>query len=247
MAVNRLAHAIALTVSMLTLAAPATLAQQPSQPPTPTIRVSGVGEVRVAPDEVVLSFGASTFAKDVKEAKAANDARIKALLAVATRFEIKPEDMQTGEIRISVQYERTHDGRAAHNHVDGYDMHRGVTLVLRDVKKFESLLTALVEAGANQFDGIQFRSSEIKKHREAAREMALRAAAEKAGKMAAALGRKAGPAITIEENTDSTYTPRWSNLTQNVRMDGAGDANGETFAEGQIAITASVSVMFGLE
>lgn len=247
MTVNRLARAIALTVYMLTIAAPAALAQQPAQPPTPTIRVSGVGEVRVAPDEVVLSFGAATFGKDVKEAKTANDARIKALLAVATKLEIKPEDTQTSEIRISVRYERTADGHIAYDRVAGYDMSRGITLVLRDMKNFEALLSALVEAGVNQFDGIQFRSSELRKHRDAAREIALKAAAEKATNMAAVLGRKAGSAITIEENSDSYFAPQWANAAQNVRMDGTGSAGGEAFAEGQIAITASVSVVFRLE
>lgn len=238
---------LAVTLIIFTLPAPSASAQPAAQPPTPTIRVNGIGEVRVVPDEVVLSFGASTFAKEVKDAKTANDERIKALLGVATKFEIKAEDTQTSEIRIAVRYERSPNGYPIHDHIEGYDMQRGVTLTLRDIKKFEALLSALVEAGVSQFDGIEFRTSELKKHREAAREMALRAAAEKAGKMAQVLGRKAGLAITIEENSDSLYTPQWSNMSQNARMDVGSGGSGETFAEGRVSISASVTVVFGLE
>lgn len=217
--------------------------------PSRTISVSGTGEVRVEPDEVILSFGAQTYDKDVKSAKAANDKDVQRILKYITDFGIKPDDTQTGELNIQPQYVHN-DGRIIK--IDGYTLHRGITVHLRDVKKFESLLQGLVESGVNQFDGIEFRTSELQKHRDTAREMALKAAREKATKMAAVLEQRIGRPLSIAERSNWYGGPQPWNMAANRMQQssiavGDGEGAGETFAPGRIMIKATVDVSFELQ
>ena len=215
--------------------------------PPRTISVSGTGEVRVEPDEVVLSFGVQTYDKEVRSAKAANDKEVQQILKFISDFGVKPEDTQTGELNIQPQY--VHNaGQIAK--IDGYTLYRGITVHLRDVKKFESLLAGLVESGVNQFGGIDFRSSELQKHRDAAREMALKAAREKATNMAAVLEQKIGAPLSIAERSSWYGGPRplnMSNRMQEMSVAGGEGDGGETFAPGRIVIKATVDVSFELK
>ena len=63
--------------------------------------------------------------------------------------------------------------------------------------KFEDLLSDALEAGVTHVQGIEFRTTELRKHRDRARSLALKAAQEKAELLADGAGRKIGKAISI--------------------------------------------------
>ncbi len=64
----------------------------------------------------------------------------------------------------------------------------------------EELVTKVLQAGVNYVHGIDFQTTEFKKYREQARNLALRAAKEKAEMMAGVLGQSAGAPIQINED-----------------------------------------------
>lgn len=238
-----------LTLPALLLLGLAGPAQADDNPPPRTIAVSGTGEVRVEPDEVLLSFGVQSYDKDVHSAKAANDKEVQQVLKFITDFGVKPDDTQTGELNIQPQYVHD-DGRVVK--IDRYMLYRGVTVHLRDVKKFEPLLQGLIETGVNQFGGIEFRSSDLQKHRDTARELALKAAREKATKMASVLEQKIGRPISIAERSSWWGGPQPLNMAANRMQQssiaaGDADGSGETFAPGRIMIKATVDVSFELQ
>jgi uncharacterized protein YggE len=104
--------------------------------------------------------------------------------------------------------------------------------------------------------GIQFRSTELREHRDRARDLAIRAAKEKAVALAGALDQKVGEPIAIHEEHNGWYSgygawwgSHWSGgMTQNVIQNASSDglAVEGSIAPGQIAITARVSVSFEL-
>src|SRR5207248_3032718 len=107
--------------------------------------------------------------------------------------------------------------------------------------------------------GVQFRTSELRKYRDQARSMAIKAAREKADALARDLGQKVGKAITINEEQSNywAYYNAWGyqngyqNMSQNVMQNaGGGSASATsgdtTVAPGQISVTARVSVTFAL-
>ncbi len=98
-------------------------------------------------------------------------------------------------------------------------------------------------------DGIEFRTSALRKHRDTARAQALKAAREKATAMAAELGSKVGKPLSITESASSFGMRSWGGgsrgggMQQNSFSGGGGSSEStEGFAPGQIAVSAAVNV-----
>ncbi len=218
-----------------------------------SISVNGEAEVRVVPDEVVLTLGVETFDKLLKPAKSLNDERIKRTIAAAKGHSIAAEHIQTDYISIEPRYEQGDVARG----LLGYVVRKTVVIRLKDISKFEDLLSATLEAGVTHVHGVEFRTTELRKHRDEARRLALKAAQEKAALLANEVGRKVGKALSIGESSFgywSSYGSWWGNrygggMSQNVvqNMGGAAVGSDSTLSPGQIAIRANVSVSFVLE
>src|SRR6266853_2380409 len=91
-----------LLLAMLLMFSFATCAQNAIEPPL--ITVSGQAEVRVPPDEVVFTLGVESIDKDILAARTRTDDRVKEVLAMARRNNVKAEDVQTSYINIQPKY-----------------------------------------------------------------------------------------------------------------------------------------------
>ena len=218
---------------------------------SPTISVSGDAEVKVVPDEVVLNVGVQTFEKTLAAAKQANDAAMTRTIAKAREFGIPSEKLQTDYISIDPQY-RDNDHVLT---LQGYIVRKSLSITMRDLSKFEALLSALLDSGANVVHGIEFRTTELRRYRDQARAMAMKAAKEKAEALAATHGLHAGKAITISEGGGgwwsgySWWGSRYSYAYQNVSQNWGGSSGAPegSIAPGQITVSAHVSVSYALE
>jgi uncharacterized protein YggE len=134
-----------------------------------------------------------------------------------------------------------------------------LAVTLTDSGKVEGLITKALQAGVNYIFGVDFETTEFKKYREQARELALKAAKEKAEKMAGALSLSIGNPIQITENYSGVpfYYSSWSGfnyargmaMTQNIAQNVSGQSaeTSDTIALGKISIRANVSVVFELK
>lgn len=161
------------------------------------ISVTGNAEIRVKPDEVILNLGIETNDLKLDVAKNENDARVKRVLALGKAAGIEDKHIQTEYLNIEPRYRDYEDKRV----FLGYWVRRSVALTLRDVTKFDDLLTKVVEGGANYVHGIEFRTTDLRKYRDQAREKAIVAAREKAEALSGALGLKLGKAKMIDEGS----------------------------------------------
>ena len=118
------------------------------------------------------------------------------------------------------------------------------TITLRDLSKYESLMTKLLEAGINRVNGINFGVSETRKYRDEARSKAVRAAKEKAAAMAADLGQTVGKPWDISEESGWNSYQYAANSFSNGRTR---EADESAIAPGQLTIRASVKVSFQLQ
>lgn len=232
------------------LAAALVAAPSTQEPLHRKITVNGNAEIRVAPDIVQLLLAVETVDKSVMKAKQASDERVAKTISVATRFGVEQKDIQTD--RISIDARSDSSSYSSRSETTGFVVRRSIVVTLRDVKKFEDLLTAVLEAGTNRIDGIDFQTSAIRKHRDAARAAALKAAREKATAMAGDLGMKVGKASDVIDGYGGVgmwgYGRRGNPMAQNVSQnEGPVGDSSEGFAPGQIAVTATVSVTFDLE
>ena len=247
---------ILLLVGLITL--PLLSANAQWGPTNPEINVSGSAEVKVAPDEVDLSVSVETRDASLDVAKHQNDDSVAKALAFLKTSGLKEKQIQTDYLSVEPVYDPDHRDYATQTKPLYYRVNKGVGIKLTDVATFEAVLTGLIANGVNIVQGVDFRTSELRKYRDQARAMAIRAAKEKAEAMAAELGVKVGKPFTINVNE----TGGWSSWSQNnwgyrgggfgggyaqnsVQNAGgpAGDA-GPTFAVGQISVSASVTVSF---
>src|SRR6476469_765509 len=145
--------------------------------PRRTITVSGSAEVRAVPDFVEISLAVETSSKSIDAARAENDAKVNAVLAMAQKLGIVDRNIQTDYLDAEPRYEdrRDREGDAAGRIFLGYFVKKHITLRLTDISKFEELIASAMKLGTNYVNGIQFKSSEDRKYRDEARLEAIRA------------------------------------------------------------------------
>lgn len=238
-----------LCLLLLPLGVAAQNAQQP-----PSVDVQGSADVKVVPDQVFIMFGVETSDPNMTVSKSRNDESVKKLLALTKNLSIDPKYVQTDFISIEPwQHELRDENRTTRLE---YRVRKNIAVTLSDVAKFEELLTRALEGGVNHVHGIQFRTTELRKHRDHARQMAIQAAKEKATLLAGKLGRQVGPAIRISEYGGGWYSPYsfWGGqgygsnaMAQVSSQAGEASASEGAIAFGQITVTASVSVSFALQ
>jgi uncharacterized protein YggE len=219
-----------------------------------TITCSGDAEIKVAPDEVSISLGVESFEKDLTKAKNDADDRVKRIIAAAIKAGVEEKRIATDQVSIEPHYDTSSYASGRKN--DGFTVRRSVQITLRDVSKFDVVLSSAVTSGANVVHGVQFATTELRKHRDQAREMAMKAAHEKAVALAKTMGMKPGKPRSISEGSGGWWSGygawgwggRGSMMMQNVSQNvGGGGAVEGTMAPGLISINASVTIVFDLE
>lgn len=217
-----------------------------------TISVTGNAEVRVVPDQVVITLGVESFDKNLETAKKQNDEVVRKAFEIVEDLEIEAKDVQTDYISIEPRYDTYLDKRT----LLGYAVRKTIAVTLRDISKFDELLSRMIEGGINYVHGIDFRTTELRKYRDQARALALQAAQEKAIAMAGELDQEIGEPITIQEqysNWWSGYGSWWGygmgSQSQNVIQNSQGiqPDSENAVALGLISVNASVSVEFRLK
>jgi uncharacterized protein YggE len=224
--------------------------QVPGQPPL--ISVSGSAEVKVAPDEINLRVGVETRGRSLDEAKRENDDAISKSLAFLKGNGVKEKDIQTDFISIDPEY-----GDSLSRTVVTYVVRRSIQARLAKIDSFESVLTGLLTNGVNTVLGIEFRTSQLRKYRDQARAMAIKAAREKADAMASELGVKRGKVYSVSANDwggwygdNNGYWGRGfgGGGFQYAMQNAGGGSEGEgTLSAGQISVSATVNVSFLIE
>jgi uncharacterized protein len=243
---------------LVALATSSLAAQTPAREDSPRITVTGESLVLAKPDKVVISFGIETRDVDLMKAKEKNVEIWKKAAATLKESGVPNKDVQTEHLCIEPRYE--HYDRA--DSPLSYNARSMCIVTLSDPAKVEDLISRMLEAGVNHVNGVEFQTTEFKRHRESARELALTAAREKAQKMAAVLGCTIGKPIAINENYSGGsgyfYFSSWSGwgwgrsssgMSQNVIQDtrGSGGEDPQSMALGKISIRAGVSVVFELK
>ena len=220
--------------------------------PKPSIAVSGTAEIRVAPDEVNLRLAVESRDLRLDEAVKQNDARTAAVLKFLKEAGIEAKDVQTDYVEINPHY---NTDRGVQQIVpEFYLVRRNLGVRLRKVGQFDAVLAGALKSGVNYVLGIDFRTTELRKHRDAARQQAIRAAKEKAVALAAELEAKVGKPTQINEETHSGWwgAAHYSNVNafaQNsiqVAPGGGGETEGN-LAVGMINVSATVNVTFALQ
>jgi uncharacterized protein len=172
-----------------------------------TLTMNGQGEVRAAPDGVTLAAGVTSQAPSAAAALAANSARMQSVFAALKKLGVADKDMQTSNFSISPQMS---DANNQPPHVTGYQVNNQVRVTLDDVSKLGAALDALVTAGANQMNSVNFTIEDSAPLLTEARGQAVADARAKAETYAKAAGVTLGTILSISENENSGLRPVYS-------------------------------------
>lgn len=234
-----------------------------AEEPKPTISVSGSAEIRVVPDEVVITAAVESRAKEVATACKDNETSIRSIVEFLKSSGVEDKHITTEYISIEPIMRRPvylGKGQAVQANANpfgggdeaeeeavvqpiGYLARRQFAITIVDLAKFEDLYCGLVGRGINRVSGIEFRSTNLREHRDLARLKAVRAAKEKAQAMAAELGATLAAIKSIGERGEAFGRSAMQNVSSNPFADASPS---EEFAIGQIQITAAVDVVFYL-
>nr|WP_320141351.1 SIMPL domain-containing protein [uncultured Cohaesibacter sp.] len=165
------------------------------------ISVSGTGSLSAAPDMAILSAGVESRAENAKEALADNNAKMAKLMAELKKAGIKEKNIQTSNFNIHPQLVYS-DSKAQPQapKVVGYVVSNRATLRIHDLGSVGSVLTALVNAGANDISGLSFDISNKEKLLDEARKEALADARHKAELYAKELGTDLASLQSLSES-----------------------------------------------
>lgn len=214
----------------------------------PLITVTGQAEMMVVPDEVAFSLSVVTMEKELPAAQARNDQIVKTLLTLARQYQVPATKVQTGYISVSQRFTDEEVTKKPPVFL-GYTVTKSVGIILQDVSKTEDLLADIFKSGVSYIRGVSFRTSQLRKYKDQARAMAIKAAQEKATALTKEIGQSIGKAYSITEEVSSSNPYVQNRSNSNFSMSaGDSDESGEgTIALGQISITAQVTVSFELK
>ena len=218
-----------------------------------TVQVTGSATVKVTPDRVLIQLGVQSNGSTPTMVQDINSKAIQKVIKSVQSLGIQPKDISTDWYIVEPVYD-SNDSL----YIKGYRINNVIAITLRDVSKVSQVTVKALEAGANQVINVEFYSSELRKYRDQARELAMKAANEKAQSLANAAGAEIGCVLSVNESTRSHYYGWWygrdhnlwtQNVTQNVTSTGdmGSSAGDEPISLGQISISADVGMTFGLK
>jgi uncharacterized protein YggE len=202
----------------------------------PTIEVMGVGIVKVTPDEVTIKVQVEHKGQSPKELKQKNDFIINDVLAFIKSMNIADKQVQTEYVRLNKNYDyqtKTYN----------YLANQSVSIYLKDLKIYESLMNGLMNRGINRIDGISFSASKINDLKSQARIKAMQNAQMKAEEYTKVLNQSIGKAVLITEFNNTNYQGQVNTKRMMMSSDTSGMEQ-QTIAVGEIEVVTKVNVSF---
>ncbi|HEU4884612.1 MAG TPA: SIMPL domain-containing protein [Longimicrobium sp.] len=173
----------------------------PHPAPPPSIRVSGTGEVRAAPDQATADFAVETAASNAQEAAAANAQAMDRVIAALVRAGVPRERIETRDYNVFPDYDQRPVEQGGEPRIRGYRVMNTVSATTYDISKVGGLIDAALAAGANRVHGVRFSLREPQRFRAQAIAEATRRARADAEALAGAMGVQLGAvreASTVE-------------------------------------------------
>lgn len=267
----------ALTVAVMIMVSPAqaqlvSVTKEGQMPRT--ISVAGDAMIRVAPDEVRVVLDVMGRDRDLVKAQQSVDETILSMVqAVQQDFAIKRDYIHTDHMALSPTYiDCYHNKRypdCDNTRIDYITATKGLVIRLQNLSQFEPLMTELVARGNRdgitvQIVDVTFLTNQLREHRDHARELAAKAAREKADAVAAAMGAKVLRPLTINVEQANWYyfgsygngsynrsrgghAQMAQNVIQNFSGGGSDPLQSSGFAPGQINVTANIRAVFEIE
>ena len=219
-----------------------------------TVQVSGAAVINVIPDRVLLQLGVQSNGNTPDGVRSDNQAEIQKVINTLRELGIEAKDIASDNYLVYPVYDDYNS-----LFIKGYRIDNTVSVTLRDVSLVDDAIIAALKTGANEVLDVSFYTSELRKFRDQARDLAMKAAREKAQALAGAASAQVGCVASISENSSTQYYGSWwggreTTLWAQNTIQNASPAQGQTtglddspISLGQIAVRAEVSLSYSLK
>jgi uncharacterized protein YggE len=163
--------------------------------PTRMISVTGEASEDVAPDQAALSGQLVSKSKQLSSAKQENDKLAERVLAIAKQFDIPKNKISASNVYISPEY--IYNNKTNKQEMIGYIVSRNLSITMDKLEIHERVLSALIENGIEQINGVSFTIANADARGDALRVKAVENARTRAGALAVAAGAKLGKVVSI--------------------------------------------------
>ena len=225
------------------LASAQAMAPMPTAPmvmPT-TITLTASGSVSAAPDKATISFGVVTQGKTASDAMKANNVRMNQVMAALKAAGIDAKDIQTSSLNLNPQYTYVDNQPPKLN---GYQAQDQVSVRVNDLSKTGPVIDAVIAAGVNQVDSIDFGLKNDGAATDQARQQAVTTLMQRAQLYATAFGLKVKRVVTISEGGPAIQAPRPMMFAKSGVGGVMDDAT--PVANGQLELSVDVTATFEL-
>jgi uncharacterized protein len=207
-----------------------------------TISVTGNAQVILAPDIAYVSIGVHSEAQTAEEAVASNNTQTQAVIDAIKAQGVDPKDIQT--TNFSVYQQQKTNPTTGESLGTVFMVDNTVYVTIRDLTKIGSILDASISAGANNIYGITFDVQNKEAAMATGRDQAMTDAQTQAEQLAKAAGVTLGDVQNISYYSSSSAPIYYDNK---VAPAGVGGGGSVPISTGQLTLTVSVSVSYGIK
>ncbi len=223
-------------IGLLAACSPSSAASTPDIERSMT--VSGTGRVTVVPDIASINVGVRSEAEAVTDALDSNTDQANAISQTLQDLGVAEDDIQTSNFNVypSDRYDPM-TGQVTGRY---FVVENTVNVIVRDLSTLGEVLTAVVEAGANNIYGINFDLEDRDAAIAEARQLAIEDARSKAQAIAEETGVELGEILNISVYSGSTPT---------IYYDAKGGAYSEAavpIAAGTLSITMEANLVYSI-
>ncbi len=237
-------HFLSTLIFSILLAVP--VQAQTSDSPSRTVRVSGEATVKTAPDQATVRFGIVTRAKTAEAARAQNAEAAKGAMNAVRELDVPESKIRMEMLRL--QPRREYNPKTEEREEKGYEASRQVVVEVSDLEQLPTLVTRVVQSGANRLEGIDYGLSDRASLRNDALRTAAQNARDKAELLATTLGAELGPVQQIQEQSFgfNEPSPRVQMQFSSKSMEDSAPEP-DAYAAGEIEVNATVQLVYVLQ
>ncbi|MGY6532996.1 SIMPL domain-containing protein [Glycocaulis sp.] len=206
------------------------------------LSLSATGEVRLTPDMASVTAGAVTRADTASEALAANARQMSRVFRALEQAGIARRDIQTSNLSVSPVYAPYDSSRGSDQRIIGYEATNTVRVTVRDLDRLGRTIDALVNAGGNRLQGVNFAHSDPAEARDEARRRAVAELNRLRGLYAEAAGISTGRMLSLSESAGHQPYPGAFLRAEAVSADVSTEV-----APGEITISVQVDAVWAIE
>jgi uncharacterized protein YggE len=212
---------------------------------TRRVTVQGEGILYTEPDKATVYFGVVTRGDDPETAQSENARAAKNTLNAVRDLEVPERKITMRQLRLQPVREYNPDTKQWEE--KGFEVIRELEVELEDLEQLPTLITEVVQQGANRLNRVRYGLTNRGELRNEALQQAIEDAEIKARLMAETAGANLGSVLQIDEQTVDFPRPivELQDMARSTGKDRAAPEP-EAYAAGEIEVRAVVQVVYAL-